>query len=135
MTRRRNSFLVKLGLPVEWIAAFQATLAKVSTRPPGTVENLVIAGRRVWAEAHDVLVKEIAPDCVSQDYQYIDSLVESILAVPDISDQIPGWAILQGSVYHQFKLEAAVNSDLEAGDDTLAAVPAGKAEAGGIEAV
>ena len=42
----------------------------------------------------------------------------SRLAVPDISDQIPGWTI-QGSVYHQYiKLEAAVNSVLEAGDDT-----------------
>ena len=41
----------------------------------------------------------------------------SRLAVPDISDQIPGWAI-QGSVYQQYiKLEASVTSVLEAGDD------------------
>jgi len=112
-----EQFLVtKLGLPVEWIAASRATLAKSRHDHRATVENLVTAGR--WAEAHDVLVKEIAPDCViSQDYQYIDSLL-SRLAVPDISDQIPRWAI-QGSVYHQYiKLEAAVNSVLEAGDDT-----------------
>ena len=41
----------------------------------------------------------------------------SQLAVPDISDQIPGWAI-HGSVYHQYiRLEAAVTSVLGAGDD------------------
>ena len=67
-----EQFLVsKLGIPVEWIAASRATLAKSRHDHRATVENLVTAGR--WAEAHDVLVKEIAPDCIiSQDYQYID---------------------------------------------------------------
>ena len=79
-----EQFLVtKLGLPVEWFAASRATLAKSRHDHRATVENLVTAGR--WAEAHDVLVKEIAPDCViSQDYQYIDRYIQQ-----QVSSHIP----------------------------------------------
>ena len=65
-------FLVtRLGIPVEWIAASRATLAKSRGDHRAAVESLMTARR--WTEAHDVLVKKIAPDCIiSQDYQYID---------------------------------------------------------------
>ena len=67
----QEEFLVsKLGVPVEWIAASRATLAKSRHNHREAVENLIIAHK--WSEAHDVLVKEIAPDCIiSQDYEYI----------------------------------------------------------------
>ena len=65
-------FLVDdLGVRIEWIAASRATLAKCRQDHRAAVENLIIAGK--WAEAHDILVKEIAPDCIiSQDYEYIE---------------------------------------------------------------
>ena len=65
-----HSLLSDLGVPLEWIAAARATLAKSRHNHHDHVENLILAKR--WSEAHDVLVKEIAPDCIiSQDYQYI----------------------------------------------------------------
>lgn len=66
-----EDFLVsRLGVPVEWIAESRATLAKSRHDHRETVENLIVA--RKWSEAHDVLVKEIAPDCIiSQEYDYI----------------------------------------------------------------
>ena len=129
----QEEFLVsKLGVPVEWIAASRATLAKSRHNHREAVENLIIAHK--WSEAHDVLVKEIAPDCIiSQDYEYISRYLIfyniyqsnhtsprllSKLSSPDISDQIPGWAG-QGSVYHQYiSVESAVAGVLQAADDT-----------------
>ena len=65
-----QSLLTDLGVPLEWIAASRATLARSRHNHHDHVENLILAKR--WPEAHDVLVKEIAPDCIiSQDYEYI----------------------------------------------------------------
>ena len=65
-----HSLLSDLGVPLEWIAASRATLARSRHNHHDHVENLILAKR--WPEAHDVLVKEIAPDCIiSQDYEYI----------------------------------------------------------------
>ena len=71
-TDEEKDFLVsRLGVPLEWVAASKATLAKSRQDPRETVENLLLAKK--WSEAHDVLVKEIAPDCIiSQDYEYIN---------------------------------------------------------------
>ena len=65
-----RSLVTDLGVPLDWIAASRATLAKSRHNHHDHVENLILAKK--WPEAHDVLVKEIAPDCIiSQDYQYI----------------------------------------------------------------
>ena len=65
-----RSLVTDLGVPLQWIAASRATLAKSRHNHHDHVENLILARR--WPEAHDVLVKEIAPDCIiSQDYEYI----------------------------------------------------------------
>jgi len=112
----KETFLVEeLGIPIQWIARARATLARIEGRQRDRVENLLIAER--WLEAHQVLVKEIAPDCIiSQEYDYLNSLL-SQLAPSHISDNITGWCT-QGLVFHQFILiENLVSSVLKAQDE------------------
>ena len=71
----KENFLVgELGIPVQWVARARATLARAEGRPRDRVESLLVAER--WGEAHQVLVKEIAPDCIiGQEYQYLNRYV------------------------------------------------------------
>jgi len=112
----KEKFLVEeLGIPVQWVARARATLARAEGRPRDRVENLLVAER--WGEAHQVLVKDIAPDCIiGQEYQYLSRLLAQ-LAPPTIADNITGWPT-QGWVYHQFiSVEQAVSTLLQARDE------------------
>ena len=68
----KENFLVSdLGIPVHWVARARATLARAEGRPRDRVESLLVAER--WVEAHQVLVKDIAPECIiGQEYQYLN---------------------------------------------------------------
>ena len=67
----REEFLVsELGLPVQWVARARATLARAEGRQQDRAECLLQAER--WQEAHQVIVKEIAPDAIiGQEYDYL----------------------------------------------------------------
>ena len=85
----REDFLVQeLGLPLQWIARARATLARAEGRHKDRAECLLLAERCVkqipfdtrqffifcfrWQEAHEVIVKEIAPEAViGQEYDYL----------------------------------------------------------------
>jgi nuclear pore complex protein Nup98-Nup96 len=112
----KERFLVDdLGIPVKWVARARATLARAQGRPRDRVDNLLVAER--WVEAHEVLVKDIAPDCIiGQEYRYLSSLL-SQLSPPHIADNIPGWQT-QGWVFHQFiSVEEAVSTLVQARDE------------------
>ena len=112
----REEFLVsELGLPVQWVARARATLARAEGRQQDRAECLLQAER--WQEAHQVIVKEIAPDAIiGQEYDYLHRLL-SELVPSHISEHIPGWAS-QGQVYHQFiTVERSVRSLLVSRDE------------------
>ena len=60
----------ELGVPLEWLAAARATLALARGNHRSRVENLMLAQQ--WAEAHAVMMKDIAPDCIiDHDFSYL----------------------------------------------------------------
>jgi len=112
----REDFLVQeLGLPLQWIARARATLARAEGRHKDRAECLLLAER--WQEAHEVIVKEIAPEAViGQEYDYLHRLLGQ-LAPAEISEHIPGWSS-QGQVYYQFiSIERSVESLLATRDE------------------
>merc|ERR1711872_758947 len=85
--QEKERFLVNdLGIPLKWVARAKATLARAQGRPRDRAENLLVAER--WVEAHEVIVKDIAPDCIiGQEYQYLSSLLTQ-LAPPHIAKKV-----------------------------------------------
>ena len=55
-----------------------------------------------WNEAHDVIIKKIAPDAIiNEDYEFFFGLLEDLASLEDPAGKVTNWST-QGQVYHDF---------------------------------
>ena len=72
-----------------------------------------------WNEAHEVIVKKIAPDAIiNEDYEFFFSLLEDLAGLEDPATKVTHWNT-QGQVYHDFiTVDLKVRELLEKRDET-----------------
>ena len=75
-----------------------------------------------WNEAHEVIVKKIAPDAIiNQDYEFFYSLLEDLANIDDPASKVTNWST-QGQVYHDFiTVDLKIRELLEKRDETSVA--------------
>ena len=75
-----------------------------------------------WNEAHEVIVKKIAPDAIiNQDYDFFFSLLEDLANIDDPSAKVTNWST-QGQVYHDFiTVDLKIRDLIEKRDETSVA--------------
>ena len=75
-----------------------------------------------WNEAHEVIVKKIAPDAIiNQDYEFFFSLLEDLANIDDPAAKVTNWST-QGQVYHDFiTVDLKIRELIEKRDETSVA--------------
>ncbi|TRY63912.1 hypothetical protein TCAL_05590 [Tigriopus californicus] len=104
----RETFLhERLSVPIPWIAEAKATKAAFMRNPKDQAYYLIKA--KFWAEAHRVIVTQVAPEAIiNEDYEYL-MLLLSQLCSEDICSSIVDWNV-QGKVFFDF---ISVDSDVK----------------------
>ena len=109
----REEFLRRhLRVPSQWVAEAKATRARAVGNPRDRAFYLSRAG--MWREAHQVLVKDVAPDAVANDdHGFLLDLLRDLSAPGAAPEHVPEWH-LQGQVFLDFlDVDAEVRDLLE----------------------